>query len=1359
MTETLSPKINQTWKFLQDQVAPLLVLVYSVLVLVCFVFLPVLFVISVRTPFLGAFVEHTLMVNTVSPTRPGTWELNKLKLDFGYQIQQIDGVKISSVQNLRSVLGGYQPGDTISLTLLTPEGQLQSYPVQLQRLPGLDQLSFFVIPYIVGLVYLISGLYVFGVRRYEAAGRSFSLFSSSVAIALAGLYDGYSTGVLVPIWTVSLAMAGAAMLNLAVVFPEVTRPVQRRPYLSWLGYLLAIPIAIYGVSTIYNFNHPTAYVLAWRVEFIFMALAAIIFLVMVGLSRSRSGSPIIREQSRLIFWGALIAFSPIVAWFLVTTSNPQIGFSSYLMLPLGIFPVLTAYALIRYRLLSTDYLLSRTVLYAFLTVIAVAGYGLLVTGLSQILGVVLSPTNPLLIGLMVFILAVTFNPLRMTLQNRIDQVFFRGQVAYRERQQAFGRELTRAMELNEIVGVLRQYIDQALMPSQLHIFVFDSASGHYLTTPDVQGRPTSDIRFPLNSALVQALSRQREAIFLSSLDNLPAALQPEQARLALLGVQLFVPLPGRQQLIGWIALGLRLSGEPYNSRDLIFLEVLSDQAALAVERAQVVIDLERRIRETTVLTRVSQGVSFTMAFDDILELISAQTGQLMPARDLWVTLYNKETEILSHVFFLQDDDRLTELENRSLPNGQGLEWVVLTDQRPLMTDDYESECHGRGLLPGHQGIYAWMGVPLNAGAETIGLLSVASRDPALIYTSEQRDLLQAIADQTSGAIVKARLLEESERRARQLGMLNEIGMGLTSTLDLRLLLKRILDSATDILNCEAGSLFMVDPQTDEMVFEVVISPVAVNLQGRRLPAGTGLVGQSVQTGMPMIVNDAKRRKEWFDKTDQQTGFDTQDLLVVPMRVQDHVIGAIEVINKRNGAPFTETDQDLLTAFTSQASIAVENARLYTMTDQALEARVEELSVMQRIDRELNASLDIERAMRITLDWAMRQSAGEAGLVGMVEKEGLRVMLAQGYPELVAAAQISESGAQGNGNPHFLPLTAPGLKDVLQGGLPRCLTVAAADTASEEASALAFDLLPDSRMQIVIPIRRETETIGLLLVESTRTDSCSDDLINFLMRLSDHAAIAISNAQLYEEVKEANLAKSRFVSFVAHELKNPMASIKGYTELVSGGMAGPVNEMQSSFLATVRSNVDRMNTIVSDLNDLTKIQVGNLRLDFKSVRMSDVLEEVIRSLKRQIEDKEQQYQVVWPDDLPMVWADPSRLNQILINLISNAIKYTPQAGQFTVGAERYKSEEEALAGAEFVHLWVKDTGIGIAVEDQKKVFQQYFRTDVAKEMASGTGLGLNITKSLVEMQGGRIWFESEPDEGTTFHFTVPVAETQ
>jgi signal transduction histidine kinase len=299
------------------------------------------------------------------------------------------------------------------------------------------------------------------------------------------------------------------------------------------------------------------------------------------------------------------------------------------------------------------------------------------------------------------------------------------------------------------------------------------------------------------------------------------------------------------------------------------------------------------------------------------------------------------------------------------------------------------------------------------------------------------------------------------------------------------------------------------------------------------------------------------------------------------------------------------------------------------------------------------------------------------------------------------------------------------------------------------------LLPDAHTQIVIPIRREATVIGLVLLEST-SDTQQD--IAFLNRLSDHAAIAISNAQLYDEVQRANLAKSEFVSFVAHELKNPMTSIKGYSELLAAGAVGQINEMQANFLSTIHSNVERMSTLVSDLNDNSKIEAGRLRLDYKAVEVTDLVDEVVRSTKRQTEDKKQIVNVDMPSNLPKVWGDRTRLGQVLTNLVSNANKYTPEGGVLLIGADVSENRWDLEGARQVVHLWVKDNGIGINPEDQQKIFQKFFRSEDQKAReAPGTGLGLNITKSLVEMQGGRIWFESEFRQGTTFHFTVPIAE--
>ena len=704
---------------------------------------------------------------------------------------------------------------------------------------------------------------------------------------------------------------------------------------------------------------------------------------------------------------------------------------------------------------------------------------------------------------------------------------------------------------------------------------------------------------------------------------------------------------------------------------------------MAIARVQTVADLERRVQEMNALTRVSQGVNVTLTFDDVLELIYTQATQILPSSLFHITLYNKAANYFYYAFRVDDNERMTSRENQPLPATLGLGSEIIRKGRTILTQEYVRECQSRNLIPSAMGVYAWMGVPLNSGSETMGALSIGSRDPTVSYTRAQLDLLQAIADQTVGAIVKARLLQETQQRAHQLATLNEITRQLTSTLEQEPLLRNILENAVSILNCEAGTLFLMDEQTGDLIFRVTVGPVATNLLGQRLQAGVGIAGRAVQTRTPVIENDSQRSTATrFDATDKQTGFTSKSLLAVPMQIKDRVLGVIEVINRKDGLPFVEDDQNLLTAFAGQAAVAIENARLLALTDQELARSVEELQVMGRIVRELNASLDVDRAMRITLEYAMRHSNAEAGLIGMMEEEDLHIMAQQGYEEVLSEQAIAR-----------LPVQYPAIQSVIQTG------------QASQVSLLnngARGIMNSAHSQIIIPIRREAQVIGLILLEST---SDSQGNLAFLNRLSDNAAIAISNAQLYAEVQRANLAKSEFVSFVAHELKNPMTSIKGYTELLAAGSVGPINEMQTNFLGTIRSNVERMSTLVSDLNDNAKIEAGRLRLDYRPVEVKEVVDEVIRSTRRQVEDKRQSVELQLSSQLPPVWADRTRVAQVLINLVSNAHKYTPEGGVIFIGAEATDNQWDPEGAKRVAHLWVQDNGIGINFEDQARIFQR------------------------------------------------------
>jgi signal transduction histidine kinase len=996
------------------------------------------------------------------------------------------------------------------------------------------------------------------------------------------------------------------------------------------------------------------------------------------------------------------------------------------------FPLVNGYVIMRFRLLRTDYWMRQSLVYAMLTVFVVVAYGLITSGLGVIVSIEMN--NPFLISGLVFLIAVFLDPLRTRLQIWVDSTFFRGQRAYDERMRAFSHQLARALDLNTIGRTLREQIESSLMPDRIHIYTYDLLNDQYGALANGNGRPTSDIRFASNSTLAQYFQKENIALYLDTI-NPPAILKADEARLSLLGARLFVGLRGENKPVGWLALGAPLSGAVYTPKDLDFLDNLADQASIAISRVQTVVNLERRVQEMNALTRVSQGVNVTLTFDDVLELIFAQTTQIIPSSYFHITLYNKAANYFYYGFRVDDKERLTAFENQPLPTNLGLGQEIIRNGRPIITQDYVRECQARNITPASQGVYAWMSVPLNSDAETIGALSVGSADPTVTYTRAQLDLLQAVANQTVGAIVRARLLQETQKRAYQLATLNEITRQLTSTLEQEPLLQNILEQAVSILNCEAGTLFLKDDQSDDLVFRVTVGPVAGNLLNQRLPAGTGIVGRAVQARAPVIENDAQRSAiRGTVSTDVQTGT-PRSLLAVPMMIKDRVLGVIEVINRRDGLPFVADDQNILTAFAGQAAVAMENARLLELTDQKLADRVEELQVMGRIVRELNASLEVDRAMRITLEWAMRRSNTEAGLIGMIEGEGLRLMAHQGYEDIFS----------GQKDEH-LSLELPTIRAAVESG-----------HASQTSLILSGEqgILPAAHTQIIVPIRREAQVIGLFLLESS-SDSLGN--LTFLSQLSDSAAIAISNAQLFAEVQRANLAKSEFVSFVAHELKNPMTSIKGYSELLAAGSVGTINEMQANFLGTIRANVQRMSALVSDLNDNAKIEAGQLRLEYKPVDVDDVVDEVIRSTKRQIDDKKQVIELHVPQKLPNVWADQTRVGQVLTNLVSNAHKYTPEGGKILLGAEVASNQWDPAGAKEVVHLWVKDNGIGISIEDQARIFQKFFRSEDSKAReAPGTGLGLNITKSLVEMQGGRIWFDSEFRHGTTFHFTVPIAE--
>ncbi|MCB8965537.1 MAG: response regulator [Ardenticatenaceae bacterium] len=401
---------------------------------------------------------------------------------------------------------------------------------------------------------------------------------------------------------------------------------------------------------------------------------------------------------------------------------------------------------------------------------------------------------------------------------------------------------------------------------------------------------------------------------------------------------------------------------------------------------------------------------------------------------------------------------------------------------------------------------------------------------------------------------------------------------------------------------------------------------------------------------------------------------------------------------------------------------------------AEKAHLVEMAVMQGIDRELSATLDVKRAMEITLGWALRHSGDEVGFMGEVEDGRIHVLISKGYAyELTADSSM------------LIPDELPAVQQALE-----------SRKAAFRSQTTGTGLLARAQSQIAVPVCRGNDVLAMIVMENSVPKQWSAQVLTFLNRLGDHAAMAIANAQLYTAVQAADLAKTEFVSFVSHELKIPMTSIKGYADLLLTGSFGAVNEMQTKFLGTIRANVDRMARLVSDLTDISRIESGHLLLEMNPVSLAEVVEDVVQSTRAQIEAKMQTLTLEVADDLPLVYGDRTRLIQVVTNLVSNAYKYTPEQGHIAIRAKVVMVADEE-GERQMVQMAVADTGLGIPEEAQPTIFEKFTRVDDEEARKSpGTGLGLSITKSLVELHNGRIWFVSQYRQGTTFYFTVPVA---
>lgn len=302
------------------------------------------------------------------------------------------------------------------------------------------------------------------------------------------------------------------------------------------------------------------------------------------------------------------------------------------------------------------------------------------------------------------------------------------------------------------------------------------------------------------------------------------------------------------------------------------------------------------------------------------------------------------------------------------------------------------------------------------------------------------------------------------------------------------------------------------------------------------------------------------------------------------------------------------------------------------------------------------------------------------------------------------------------------------------------------------------LLPETRAEAGIPLRIGNRVIGALDIQATEVDVFTPENVAVLQILGDQIAVAIDNARSYElaqqavkEMREVDRLKSQFLANMSHELRTPLNSIIGFSRVILKGIDGPISELQQQDLTAIYNSGQHLLGLINDILDLSRIEAGKMELTFDEVNLNDIINSVLSTITGLIKDKPITLKKIVPDELPPVRADAMRIRQVLLNLLSNAAKFT---GQGTITLEA--AVKTGPSNHPEIMVSVTDSGPGIAPEDQPKLFQPFSQVDASPtRKTGGSGLGLSISQHLVQMHGGRIGLHSTVGKGSTFYFTLPV----
>ncbi len=902
--------------------------------------------------------------------------------------------------------------------------------------------------------------------------------------------------------------------------------------------------------------------------------------------------------------------------------------------------------------------------------------------------------------------------------------------------------VTSALNLEQLLSALYEQVSALCATQEFYIALLSpDRSEIWFPAYYERGRAVEVNPLPAGSGLSGHVIQSGQPLLLRTRAEL------EASKIAYVGTPccsyLGVPLRAGERLAGVLAVQDYEREHVFTERHLRLLSTLAPQIATAIENTRLFEEAHHRALQLATAAETGKAASSLLDLEQLLsnvvELIRIRFGYyhasvfLMDEAGEYAVLRESTGEVGRQ---LKEQGHKLAVGSKSLVG-----WVTSTGRSRVATDTRTDDIHFKNpLLPLTR---SELVIPLKRGERVIGALDVQSTEPNA-FSPDDVAILEVLADQIAIAIENARMYQAEQRRAARQAALYQVGRQMTGTLDPQALMRLVVEAVQCDLGFERVLVLLVDEPAGE-VYAAASSTNFADLipPGYRQALGQGMIGVAAQSGQTQWSNDTQTAPHYYPLGQ----WNPRSELCVPLKVGMRVIGVLDVESDAPNA-FTEEDVRTLESLADQLAVAMENARLYVAEQQ----RRRETTAMLEVARIVGQTIEFNKVvMEVALKVAQAVNVDRCTIFMLDETRTLLRPTASQF----ASGEIDQRLWD-----KFKALKVERVEDVplcqqtIRTGRPVVFDRKVNPTSLPSQWYEPFDI----QSALAVTLVSKGAPIGIIVMDYCRpreTYQFTPEQIALATAMAAQAAMVIDNARMYEELsqtadrlREMDRLKSQFLANMSHELRTPLNSIIGFSRVILKGIDGPLTDMQRQDLEAIHGSGQHLLGLINDILDISKIEAGKMELAFEEVDLRAIIKGVMSTAIGLVKGRPIDLVQKVSDDLPTVWADPVRSRQILLNLVSNASKFT-EKGSITV---------EAVADARFVRVSVRDTGIGIPQEKLDTIFEAFTQVDASTTRKyGGTGLGLAIARRFVELHGGEIWVESEVGVGTTFSFTLPRAK--